>query len=435
MIFIVSVACSRIVCCNRLESRNSLISGSVEVPFLTTCSQRSKRSWIAQRTVRLLNPKSTVFDGQEKHRVIASDTVLSPVGVKSMTPPGSPPKDFIPLTAGQQQPAKTTGNATGAPAADTSAILKALADMAKTNTGASGMPAQASSSNVTSLQNSFPQNMSVPVNPNPSVLPVSQAVGVPGANPASTFAGMSSASGNLPPRASNGQSNMQVPPALPLPGNGSPAMTPEIQHQLQILQALQAQGVPQDQWANVLSVIMAGGAGAAAPNQSGAPQHGWQQPQAGGYGDQSRDRNGLNQQSIQSPSGRFRNPRSRSRSPAAWDRRGNASPPRRRDSPVYGEYGRDARDNDRDGYGRGRGGNAFRQRSPNRRRRSPSPRRGSNEPGLPPPGSKLVEHDPTLRQGMIKGKSYQVDSNGMRIILTINQCSVELCLLVVSRKS
>ncbi|KAL8703910.1 MAG: hypothetical protein Q9201_002922 [Fulgogasparrea decipioides] len=325
-------------------------------------------------------------------------------GVKSTTPPGSPPKDFIPLTAGQQQPAHGASNVTGAPAADTSAILKALADMAKTNTGASGMPNQASSSNVTNLQNAFPQNMSAPVNQAPSVPPVSQAVGVPGASATPTFAGSSSTSGNFPPNPSSGQSSMQGPPALPFQGNGAPGMTPEVQQQLQILQALQSQGVPQDQWANVLTAIMAGGAGAAAPNQNVAPQHGWQQP-GGGFEDQSRDRNGFKGQPIQSPPGRYRNPRSRSRSPVAWDRRGNASPPRRRDSPVYGDYGSDARDNDRGGYGRsdkGRGGNTFRPRSPDRRRRSPSPHRGSNELRLPPPGPKLVDYDPSLRQGMIK---------------------------------
>ncbi|KAL8693089.1 MAG: hypothetical protein Q9218_002013 [Villophora microphyllina] len=319
-------------------------------------------------------------------------------GVKSTTPPGSPPKDFIPLSVGQQQPANTASNVNGAPAADTSAILKALADMAKTNTGASGMPNQTSSGNVTNLQNSFPHSMSAPVNQAPSI---PQAVGISGANAAAPFAGQSRASGNFPP---NGQSNTQLPPALPFPGNGAPVMTPEVQKQLQILQALQAQGIPQDQWANILSAVMAGGAGAAAPNQNAAPQPGWQQP-GGGYGDQSRDRNGFQEQSMQSPAGRYRNPRSRSRSPSAWDRRGNASPPHRRDSPVYGEYGRGARDNDRGGYGRsdrGRGGNAYRQRSPNGRHRSPSPRRGSNEPGLPPPGPKMVEFDPSLRQGMIK---------------------------------
>ncbi|KAL9002344.1 MAG: hypothetical protein Q9188_004717 [Gyalolechia gomerana] len=325
-------------------------------------------------------------------------------GFKSTTPPGSPPKDFIPLTAGSEQPGKATSNANGAPTADTSAILKALADMAKTNTGAAGMPAQASSNNVTSLQSSFPQNMSAPVNQAPSVPSVSQAVGVPGANAASPFAGLSNAAGNYPSNQANGQPTMQVPPGMPTPGNGGPAMTPEIQQQLQILQLLQAQGVPQDQWASVLQVFMSGGAGVAASNANAAPQQGWQHP-GGGYGDQSRDRNGFKDQSVQSPPGRYRNPRSRSRSPSAWDRRGNASPVRRRDSPVYGEYGRDARNNDRGGYGRsdrGRGGNSYRQRSPDRNRRSPSPRRSGTGHGLPPPGPKMVEFDPSLRQGMIK---------------------------------
>ncbi|KAL8835475.1 MAG: hypothetical protein Q9170_003308 [Blastenia crenularia] len=326
-----------------------------------------------------------------------SDTLLSIVGVKSTTPPGSPPKDFISLTASSDQPAQTTGSVNGAPTTDTSAILKALADMAKTNTGASAMPAQASSSNVTNLQNSFPQNISAPVNQAPSVPPVSQAVGIPGANAASQFAGLS----NFPSNQANGQATM---PSMPAQGNGNPAMTPEIQQQLQILQALQAQGVPQDQWATVLSVFMSGQAGGAAPNINAAPQQGWQQP-GGSYGDQSRDRNGFKDHSVQSPPGRYRNQRSRSRSPSAWDRRGNASPVRRRDSPVYGEYGRDARNNDRGGYGRsdrGRGGNGYRQRSPDQQRRSPSPRRFGNDTGLPPPGPKMVEFDPNLRQGMIK---------------------------------
>ncbi|KAL8755479.1 MAG: hypothetical protein Q9184_004787 [Pyrenodesmia sp. 2 TL-2023] len=320
-------------------------------------------------------------------------------GVNSTTPPGSPPKDFISLT---EQPTKTAGVPNGAPAADTSAILKALADMAKTNTGAS----QNSTSNVTNSQNPFSQNIPAPVNQALSVPPVSQAVGVPGANAASPYAALSNGPGSFPPNHSGGQANMQFPPAMPPHANGAQTMTPEIQQQLQILQALQAQGVPQDQWANVLSVLMAGGAGAGAgagaPNVNAAPQQGWPQNGGGGYGDQSRDRNGLRNQSMQSPSGRFRDARSRSRSPSAWDRRGNASPPRRRDSPVYGEYGRDARNNERAGYGRSdRGrGNAYRQRSPDRQRRSPSPRRLGND--LPPPGPKFVDFDPNLRQGMIK---------------------------------
>ncbi|KAL8892171.1 MAG: hypothetical protein Q9205_005130 [Flavoplaca limonia] len=320
-------------------------------------------------------------------------------GVKSTTPLGSPPKDFIPLTNGSEQPTNsaTHANANGAPPADTSAILKALADMAKTNTGP---PVQASASNVTNFQNSFPQNVPAPVNQAPSVPPASRAVGAPGAN--GSYMASSNASGNFPSNIPHQPPSMQLPTPMPVQGNGTPAMTPEVQQQLEILKVLQAQGVPQDQWAAVLSVLMAQ-AGGAMPNQQAAPQHGWQPP-GGGYGDQSRDRINFDKQSLRSPSGRSRNPRSRSRSPVAWDRR-NASPPRRRDSPVYGEYSRDTPHNDRGGFGRserGRGGNQFRQRSPDRNRRSPSPRRGSHERGLPPPGPKMVEYDPNLRQGTIK---------------------------------
>lgn len=289
--------------------------------------------------------------------------------------------------------------------------------MAKSSTGAS----QTSAGNVTNTQNSFPPNIPAPVNQALPVPPVSQAVGVPGAIAASPYAALSNGPGNFLSSQPGGQPNMHLPPAMPPLANGAQAMTPEIQQQLQILQALQAQGVPQDQWANVLSVLMAGGAGAGVPNVNAAPQQGWQQ-NGGAYGDQSRDRNGLrNQSMIQSPSGRFRDARSRSRSPSAWDRRGNASPPRRRDSPVYGEYGRDARNNERGGYGRSdRGrGNAYRQRSPDRQRRSPSPRRSGND--LPPPGPKFVDFDPNLRQGMIKGmyiqgkqSPHQLDSDDIR---------------------
>ncbi|KAL8757809.1 MAG: hypothetical protein Q9199_001931 [Rusavskia elegans] len=323
-------------------------------------------------------------------------------GVKSTTPLGSPPKDFIPLANGSEQPVNSGGHANGAPPADTSAILKALADMAKTNTGT---PVQANASNVTNFQNSFPQNVPAPVNQAPSVPPASRAVGVvPGVNGGATsFMGSSSASGNFPPSLPHQPPNMQLPAPMPIQGNGAPAMTPEVQQQLEILKALQAQGVPQDQWATVLSVVMAQAGGAMSNQQAAPPQHGWQQA-GGGYGDQSRDRNGFDKPSLRSPSGRFRNARSRSRSPVAWDRR-NASPPHRRDSPVYGEYARDAHNNDRGGFGRsdrGRGGNQFRQRSPGRNRRSPSPRRASHERGLPPPGPKMVEYDPNLRQGTIK---------------------------------
>ena len=294
--------------------------------------------------------------------------------------------------------------------------------MAKTNTAASAMPPQASSSNVTNPpQSSFGQNMPSSVNPPPSSLPpVVQAVSVPGTTGVLPFAGLSSAP-NYPANLPMGQSNMQSAPPPPLPpptmmpqAPGPGLVTPEaFQQPLQILQALHAQGVPQDQWATVLSVLMSSGAAAQAPNPNFPPQQpSWQQN--GAYAprdDASRDRNGYNDQYMRSPPpGRHRN-RSRSRSPASWDRRRDATPPRRRDSPVYGDYDGDGsgRNNSRGNFGRpnrGNGSNSdYRQRSPtqDRFRRSASPRRPDN--GLPAPGPKWMEYDRTMAEGTIKGKS------------------------------
>lgn len=321
----------------------------------------------------------------------------------STTPNGTPPGDFISLN-------EQSGTA-APPAPDTSAILKALADMAKSNTAAPaapGIPAQANPNNVTNPQNAYSHNLPSSVN---QAVPMTQAVNLPGGpnGVLSQFAGL-----NFPQSQSNVQPSMQpVPQAIPAQGTAS--VTPEsLQQQLQLLQLLQAQNVPQEQWAPLLAVLMSNGAGMA-PNSNPAAQSGW--PQAGGYGGgvgtndpQSRDRNGYNDQYMRSPPNRYRNPRSRSRSPTGWDRRRDPSPPRRRDSPVYGEYGANGSRGD---YGRGKAGargrgngsangNGFRQRSPDRLRRSPSPYR--QEQTLPPPGPKWVDYDHSIGEGMIKGK-------------------------------
>ena len=317
--------------------------------------------------------------------------------MKSTTPEGTPPKDYIALN---EQPALAAP-----PAQDTSAILKALADMAKTNTAAPGASSQASSNNVTNAQNTYPQNVPSSVNQNGSV-PHNQAVGVPGAfNSAMPFTGPS----NTPNLAqtltnmTNGQS-MQGTSMMP------PGMTPEVfQQQLQLLQLLQAQGIPQEQWGPVLSAFMSGAAGGATiPGVNNAayaaPQQSWQQNQGYGGNDSSRDRNGYNDQSMRSPLGGNRHQRSRSRSPSRWERR-DVTPPRRRDSPVYGDYrGNTTRDGGRGDYGSQGGrrgqGESYHRRSPDRYRRSPSPRQNN----LPPSGPKWIEYDRTLGDGMIKGK-------------------------------
>ena len=319
--------------------------------------------------------------------------------MQSTTPTGTPPQNFISLN----EPPKTA--AAAAPTPDTSAILKALADMAKTNTAGPGTPSPASSNNVSNLQNFVPQNMPSSVN---TVPPITQAVSVPGAaNGVLSSVGLSSVP-NFPPNLSSGQSNMQTNPMMP---QGGATVTPEsLQQQLQIIQYLQAQGVPQDQWATVLSVLMSSQTGAAPNSTNFPPQPSWQPSGSYGRDGASRDRNGYNDQYMRSPPGRYRNPRSRSRSPQGWDRRREPSPPRRRDSPVYGEYsgdpsGRNGRGNyGRQGRGRGTG-NDYRQRSPapDRSRRSASPRR--QDQSLPPPGPKWMEYDRSLGEGNIKGKN------------------------------
>lgn len=312
--------------------------------------------------------------------------------MKSTTPDGTPPKDFIALN---EQPAPAA-----APAQDTSAILKALADMAKSNTTAPGGSSQASSHNVTNAQNLYPQNVPLSVNQNGSV-PQNQAVGVPGAvNPAMPFTGASN-NPNLAHTLSNmtsGQSTVQGGSLLPA------GMTPEVfQQQLQLLQLLQAQGIPQEQWGTVLSAFMSGAAGGAAmPGVTNAAYAApnWQQNHGYGGNDQSRDRSSFHDQT---PSSGNRRQRSRSRSPSRWGDRRDVTPPRRRDSPVYGDYrGNTTRDSGRGDYGAQGGrrgqGDSYRRRSPDRYRRSPSPRQHN----IPPPGPKWIEYDRTLGDGMIK---------------------------------
>ena len=346
--------------------------------------------------------------------------------MQSTTPVGTPPQNFNSLNS---QPAKVVAPST----ADTSAILAALANMVpKQNPTGPGNPAQGSSSNVTIPQNTF-TNLSSSVNPSPAV-PFSAHVNVPAAQPINgvfSYPGMTPAPQSFVPNPSNGFSNVQPAPAnTMLPGTSG--ISPEVlQQQLQLLQALKAQNVPQDQWPALLAILMANnGAG-----NTAAPVPATYGTFGGGRDDPSRDRNGYDQQYRSPPRG-YRK-RSRSRSPPRWDR-GRESPTRRRDSPVYGEYG-----NDRNGrigdYGRRGGaargrGNGFRPRSPDRFRRSPSPnaRRGADQP-LPEPGEKWIQYDHSIGQGMIKGRRIQKVSRE-NSELTILQYSVGRFSWVVLRK-
>ena len=207
------------------------------------------------------------------------------------------------------------------------------------------------------------------------------------------------------------QATAAAPAPAPAPAQPAPAMGPDaLQQQLQLLQLLAAQGIPQDQWATALQILTLSnasnmnnglpGAGGAPGGFGGLPGQGinaW----TGRPDSQTRDLDPRDRERdyMRSPPGQYRR---RSRSPGAWDRRRDVSPPRRRDSPIYGEYHGDSpgrRGDPRDARGR----RDYRQRSPpGRRRRSPSPR---NDPALPPPGPKLIEWDYSIGQGNVKGMS------------------------------
>ncbi|GAT27671.1 RNA binding protein Nrd1 [Aspergillus luchuensis] len=349
--------------------------------------------------------------------------------VESTTPEGSPAPNYMPL-GGQQQPLNGVPSTTSAQQApDTSSILKALADMAKQNTTAPAAPAVAAQTNPL---NALTQQSTVPQPASSSVDQASQAPnGQAGVNPyaagsmATPFAGLSSVAQNpaLVPPPPQTQSQNHTPNPLAAAQNPLAALLPQataapaqptapigpdaLQQQLQLLQLLAAQGIPQEQWATALQILSlsnaAGMGGMTAAGQAPPPFNLPGQPVANAWGarpdsqsrefdrDRERDRD-----YMRSPPGQYRR---RSRSPG-WDRRREASPPRRRDSPVYGEYHGDSPGR-RGGDPRGRRGNEYRQRSPpGRRRRTPSPPR--KDPTLPPPGPKFIEWDYSIGQGNIK---------------------------------
>lgn len=276
------------------------------------------------------------------------------------------------------------------------ANLQALANLPKPNAQASASnPAQGSSANNVSYPPSTMAQSAPPVNTGYTMSAAAPAVNAHAPVNGGAMYGFQSLFPNgLPSQA----------PAQPpmMPQNNQPASGGDggLQQQLQILSALKSQGIPEAQWPALLAVLMqsnsGGNASAALANMSQQPPPMTQNH--GGYGGgrdgSSRDRNGYDQYIRSPPGGRYRD-RSRSRSPRRGDRYRNDSPPRR-GSPVYGDYG--GRDGANRRSDRNRGGE--RQRSPNRDRRSPSPRKediGHYE--------RFLEFDPSLGDGMIKGKS------------------------------
>jgi protein NRD1 len=322
------------------------------------------------------------------------------IDIESTTPEGSPAPGLNALAGLQGQP--QTANAAGASSVpDTSIILKALADMAKQNPTAPAATSAPAPGN--------PLSLLTPASS--SVDQAAQSATGPNVNP---YGNPFAALGNLaapnpmmpaPNTLPGGQPNplaAVLPQAAAGPQPGAASLTPDVFQQVQLLQLLAAQGIPQDQWATALQILsLSNNANPAAgglpnlnaiqgafnlPDMSG--QQGWP-----GHGDRDADRDrGRDRDYMRSPPGQYRR---RSGSPG-WERRREGSPPRRRDSPVYGEYAGDS-----PGRRGGRRGNDYRQRSPpGRRRRTPSPPR--KDSSLPPPGPKLVEWDYSIGQGNIK---------------------------------
>ncbi|EGD92642.1 RNA binding protein Nrd1 [Trichophyton tonsurans CBS 112818] len=331
--------------------------------------------------------------------------------------------------APEDQKSAPAAPAAGAAVPDTSSILKALAEMAKQNTAAPVAPTvpatQTNTSNVLNAQAAPPVDQTALQSNGQSVNPfagnlASQFPGLANTaqnmfqnQPQGQAAGAGAGAGAYPGQNPLAQLIQQQQPQQQQPAAPTP-VTPDPLQQLNLIQLLAAQGIPQEQWATALQILNlsnaanAGGMGnmnpaalAAFGQMPAANQNAWganaQQPE-----NPSRDRD----RDTRSPPGQYRR---RSRSPG-WDRRRDVSPPRRRDSPVYGEYHGDSPGRSRGEHGRGgRRGNEYRQRSPpGRRRRSPSPRKESN---LPPPGPKFIDYDYSIGDGNIKVQTCIVNND------------------------
>lgn len=335
---------------------------------------------------------------------------MTATDVESTTPDGSPAPGLNPLGGPpSQQP--TPANGTSA-APDTSSILKALADMAKQNTTTPATQATSAAANpLAALTQSA--HAQLPVSSTDATSMPASAPNPYGAAAAMTnpLAALGALAQN--PAMAQPQSQSQTPNPMASAQNPLAAMLPQaaaapampdgnaLGQQLQLIQLLASQGVPQDQWGAALQLLTMtnnmGGANIGQipgfPAMPGQGVGGWGHPDAQNRDDRDRERD---RDYVRSPPSGYRR---RSRSPG-WDRRRTASPPRRRDSPVYGEYRGDSPGRRGDTRGR-RGNDGYRQRSPpGRRRRSPSPAR--KDPNLPPPGPKLIEWDYSVGQGMIK---------------------------------
>ena len=229
---------------------------------------------------------------------------------------------------------------------------------------------------------------STPMSVGPTA-PNGQAVNPMGA----LFAGMSNGVQNQNQNPSAAQQN---PLAAFLPQAQAPALPqaaaplgPEAQQQFQLIQLMAAQGIPPDQWGTALQLLNI--QNGAQPGSGALPA--FPPPGANPFGGQAGGLSRDGPEYMRSPPSQYRR---RSRSPG-WDRRRDLSPPRRRDSPVYGDFRDNARGHGRDERG-GRKGNDYRQRSPAGRGASPV----RKDQPLPPPGQKYIDFDRNLGNNMIK---------------------------------
>ena len=267
-----------------------------------------------------------------------------------------------------------------AAAPDTLSILKALTDMAKTNTGALTLTQASAPVPVAALNHQGTQIQGAGFSPTPAPA-LANSYGALGGMAANPFAAMGAFSPN--------------PLAAMMPQAGTPGMSDSnsLGQQLQLLQLLASQGSLQDQWSAAIQIYkVTNQMGSANPDQMptipgmpvpGAPA--WGAPGAQGHASWDNRSSGGS--------------RRRSRSPG-WDRaRRTASPPRCRDSFVYGDHG-DSPGHRDDARGR-RGNEPYRQCSPpGRRRRSPT--LPQQDPNLPPRGPKLIEWDYSIGRGNMK---------------------------------
>ncbi|KIH91554.1 protein NRD1 [Sporothrix brasiliensis 5110] len=316
----------------------------------------------------------------------------------STTPPGSPPPNV--LTQGAAKPAAPAG-----PPALPPNIMETLANLAKQSSSAAApLPATATPP---TLAAPFGQQQQQPPaqppqqygqQPPPFQMPPAQQqqqqTPFPGPYGASgALPGATAPNSQLPPAlaglagligAASQQQPHQPPPPQPQP---QPGAAPNVQQNLMFIQALLAQGLSLDQISGILAQV-----GNGAPATGGPPSL---VPSAIAAAAAAAGAGGAAQAAPQWPPNNYggRSPgrgRSRSRSPGRhWDGR---SSPRGRDHHGHG------------------GGRDYRQRSP-----PGGGRRSPRNPEPPSPGSKFVEHDPSLPENTIRVLSRTLFVGGVNI--------------------